>query len=129
MIEISTIKNESTPEYGNNVEAHTTSDRIFLLSHYEATNKEFGFDEDYLAYDINRRCAYAWDKGIKSNIEDDKVNTADGERACDWWLRSPGRVSCNGIVDYYLADMDATSDIIAGSFNGVRPALYISLKS
>jgi hypothetical protein len=55
--------------------------------------------------------------------------TADNKRACIWWLRSPGfygdvaaYVSVGGGVGYY-------GDYVYDDSYGVRPALWINLKS
>ncbi len=103
-----------------------TKDKVFLLSIEEVINKSYGFDSDYAATDINRRCAptkYAVAQGVYQHKDASKAyRTADNIFACGWLLRSPGR-------RYYESEFESVSGdgYIGGSAFGVRPAIKIFL--
>ena len=110
-----------------------TKDKIFLLTEYDLLR---GFELDiilnsglkkeslYKQYDIGLKCALACYKGIKAI---GSSLTSDGEKTCYWWLRTSYSSSRQCYVDW-LGDFryggESTDEVL-----GVRPAMYISLKS
>ena len=102
-----------------------TKDKVFLLSQLEMIDTDLGFAEDYDTPDVNRRCAVVWEK----NIQGGRSVTADGERAIWWWLRSSGSSATEAC---FVKDGGSVSseglDITLYGY-GIRPALYINLKS
>ncbi len=102
-----------------------TWDRLFLLSYAEA-NRYLGVTYGDASKSGARVAptAYALAQGAHTSGID---QTADGEPAVWWWLRSPGRslssaarVGSGGSLDY---------NYINRSVNVVRPALWINLES
>ncbi|MCR5727044.1 MAG: DUF6273 domain-containing protein [Lachnospiraceae bacterium] len=80
---------------------------------------------------MSRRCAFAWYRNTKGG----SLGTADGEKTCSWWLRTPGMKDEYACTVWYYGDVvsrgENTSNIGINSDygqNGVRPAIYISLK-
>ncbi len=104
-------------EYSEDKE-NDTKDKVFLLSHIEMLDKKLGFMKDKNARDSNRRCTFAWGDG------------------CWWWLRSTGggynRASCvsdAGCVEPYGKFVGGENGPIRCECDGVRPAMYLNLKS
>ena len=100
-----------------------TKDKIFLLSHSEATNSEYGFSSDESEYDVVRR------------MQTSDYSRATGVFMCTWssyygnaiwWLRSPDGYftasACNVGYDGYVNGVDYVN-----STYGVVPALWIEL--
>ena len=126
-------------------DAYETVDKVFIPSYNDVTNTEYGFDLGYdwnemsFVEDINRRCAFAWYKN-NSKFAGKANNTKDGEAACWWWLRPTfdysedlienvnafGEINVHGNV---VTDIDLNQGYFGGNSAGVRPAMYISLKS
>ena len=117
---------------GNN-----TQDKIFLLSYAEA--------HQYLAVEISSYdsrgnaintsnvtsrvspTAYANRNGTNYSFTNDEYQTAEGDLACPWRLRSPGKEQ--GLIAYVhndgaVAFTDPTYDDVF-----IRPALWVSLDS
>ena len=116
LIAETTVTADMNPEYGTDP-GNPTKDKVFLLSIPEANQ--------YFANDEARRCAPKAEGAVMTI----KYKTASGETACWWWLRSPGDggssaaiVSNDGLVcDWgFYVNFD---------HYGVRPALWIDLKS
>ena len=132
LIKTTTVKNYDNPIHGTSG-GNDTKDKIFLLSHTEMTDKKNGFNEDYNEYDINRRCG-ATDYAVnyrKLRRSDDpnswNYKTADGDYACDWWLRTPAYNHSYASFVYsfgYLSLMGFSTT----NTNGIRPAMKIKLK-
>ena len=125
MIRKTTVSNKGNPVYGTSG-GEDTKDKVFLLSVEEVLNKSYGFDSDYEANDINRRCAptkYAVVQGVYQMKDADKAHsTADNKATCEWLLRSPGY---NHIS---IASVSVNGDIVSAGFDlGVRPAIKIFL--
>lgn len=105
---------------GNN-----TQDQVFLLSYAEA-NRYLGVTYDYSNNTKSRVAptAYAIAQGAWTS---DSGQTADGEPAGDWWLRSPGNIQdCAANVNY-VGSLDF--DFAYSDYDVVRPALWIDLES
>ena len=109
---------------GNN-----TQDRIFLLSYAEA-NKYFGIQHFVVSVSDNNTksrvavTAYAIAQGVWIS---DSNQTADGEPAGYWWLRSPGSIL------YYAAYVNCDGSLCSRDVNYdgyvARPALWVDLES
>ena len=108
---------------------NSTHDQIFLLS-YEEANKYLdvqhweidGADENMKSRVVPT--AYAIARGAECNSF---YQTADGQPAGWWWLRSPGFNQDNAAYvnnDGSLSDLNATN-----TDNVIRPALWIDLNS
>ena len=121
------IKNTNVENFDNAVYktagGNDTNDKLFLLSQLEMIDTDFGFSEDYDTYDIKRRCALAWNKNKKGSGD---YQTVDGEDACWWWLRSPGSHDSEPCYVDDCGRVNSNGGVFA---TGVRPALYIDLKS
>ncbi len=133
MIRKTTVHNNDNPYYGTEG-GNDTKDKVFLLSIEDALKESYGFDTDYLAYDINRRCApsrYAVAQGAyQYQGTNENYYTADNKGACWCWLRSPGG-SSNLAAD--VSSVGDVNDYGGGVTNGygaaVRPVLFLNLKS
>ena len=88
-----------------------------------------------MRFHVNRKCVLAWYK----NIDEGTYASADNEHICWWWLRSPGDfedAACGvgyygSVSPFYFVNYtcyDYEGDYCEGSA-GVRPALYVDLKS
>jgi len=102
----------------NDYACDNTNDKVFLLSHQEATSATYGLDTDTARQ--RQPSDYAQSQGVWTF-------TPNGNSG--WWLRSPNYfnlygaslaryVHVNGYVDYYYVDI---------THNGVVPALWISV--
>ena len=105
---------------GNN-----TQDKVFLLSYAEA-NHYLG-----VTYDNNNNIkariaptAWAIDRGAYISS---KYETADGEAATDWWLRSPGDDVYGAAA--VCADGSLRSGYGTNARACVRPALWVNIES
>lgn len=102
-----------------------TTDKIYLLSIVEVTNKEYGFCEIYSTSSVSRRMettdfAHAMGAG---------ANGGKFEENCIWWLRSPGRLSnCAATIDYYGYTY-RTGYSVDFKAAGVVPVLHIKKTS
>ena len=126
---LTTIENTDN-QYDGTPIGNDTKDRVFLLSYNDVLNSEYGFSDNPDEKDVNRRSAFAEKRGVK---EESKFVTADGEKACCWLLRTRCKnnkynciVKSDGKVDLGVISYTDYSD---GNYDGVRPALYINLKS
>lgn len=108
---------------------NSTYDKIFLLSYAEA-NKYLAvqhWETDGSDENMKSRVAptaYAIAQGASC---DSLYQTADGQPAGWWWLRSPGFIQDNAAYvncDGSLSDLNATN-----SDNAVRPAFWLDLES
>ncbi|MCR5323120.1 MAG: DUF6273 domain-containing protein [Lachnospiraceae bacterium] len=121
MIKTKTIENFDNANYGT-PGGNDTKDKVFLLSQLEFTNS--GLKDDYYAGDKNGRgvaTPYAIAKGAFCYIAD------DGERVCDWWLRSPGYIDLHAAYVSTIAGIISSGSSVKVIDYGVRPALYINL--
>ena len=108
-----------------------TKDKLFLMSQLEMIDTGLGFSENFDDYDVNRRCALAWDKNKKGSEND---QTGDGAFTCFCWLRTPGDDADNACLVNGHGSVYSCGHFVGGydgSFDGscVRPALYLNLKS
>ncbi len=125
--------------------ANATIDKVFLLSSDDMGNNDYGFyggyDIENVRYvkDINSRCAFAWYKSVNKYSGEDHL-TKDGEDACWWWLRQIYESPSSSIVNINAYgqingsgnsadDIDLNQGYFGGNSAGVRPAMYISIKS
>ncbi len=91
-----------------------TKDNVFLLSYYDVTNSDYGFDSDATVEDVSRRTVatdYARCQGYYSY----------------WWMRTPYKlagvpmaVEESGWAAHYYGLI-----CTAGMVNGIRPAIKI----
>ncbi len=131
LIKTTVVKNLNNSEYGTNG-GNDTKDKVFLLSDSKMKNTKYGFNPDIDECDIKRRSAptkYAVAQGVNQHSGNDiDCVTADKIGACCWWLRSPGytgkAVAC--VDSGGMVDIDGYS--VTHDAEGVRPAMYISLK-
>lgn len=128
------LENPDNPEYGTEG-GNYTKDKVFLLSLNDMINTKYGFSSDFNDYDIARRCAATAYAKVQGVYPLPYNKTADGEDSCTWWLRSPGR-DTERSSSAYAADVCPDGNIFpcgdcvdVCSQVGVRPVLYISLKS
>ncbi len=137
MIKKTKVENFDNVEY-ETYAGNDTKDKVFVLSQLEMINSGYGFSEDYYERDVNRRTAFAWKKGSDGG----DYPTSDGDESCFWWLRTPGYTSVQaalvsnyGLVHssgYYINSIKYNGNnwnVGSNGLIGVRPALYISLKS
>ena len=109
LITFTTNTNESYNLRGDRVDEKQTQDRIFLLSYFEVV-KYFG-EYGRLGYDDKSKSA--------------RMAKHDGSMAW-WWLRSPGYlVWIDGAV--FKRGTDVNKNGL--NFGGVRPALWLNLRS
>ncbi len=132
MIRSAAVKNEDNPKYGTEG-GKDTKDKVFQLSLSDIVNTKYGFDSDMDAHDINRRCAptdYAVAQGADQYIGTATYGyTADDIGACYWWLRSPGCGASYSVSVSYGGRVYAIGGSVGGYNLGVRPVLFINLKS
>ncbi len=125
MIKTTTLENLDNADYGT-LGGNDTKDKVFLLSLLETINYEVVSNDptDWKNY-IKGQCvatAYAIAHGAYYVITD------DGEKVCNWWLRSPG-----GYKQLQAAEVDTLghNDSLGSRVDlnnvGVRPDLYINL--
>lgn len=154
LIQTVTLDNSTTGYEANarfQINQNSTQDKIFLLSYQDMLNTDYGFTAT-ASYDVetngdkindvpeamNRRrsyTAYSTIQGCRTSVQG---NTADGDHACWYMLRSAGNVMYGiaGVNKYgsavYTGAMSLTSstsqDGLAynGDF-GVLPSLYIKV--
>lgn len=110
MIKISRLINRDNPFYGKDGGDDTT-DKVFLLSLDDINQPGYGFTNLYRVYSNTR---------IAKDYNDNEGF---------WWLRSPG-AGTNGAADVTRNGVaDLSGYFVYYSNRGVRPALYINLKS
>lgn len=109
LITFTTNTNESYNLRGDRVDEKQTQDRIFLLSYFEVV-KYFG-EYGRLGYDDKSKSA--------------RMAKHDGSLAW-WWLRSPGYLVW---IDGWVFKRGTDVNKNGLNFGGVRPALWLNLKS
>ncbi|MBR4344414.1 MAG: hypothetical protein IKP88_17225 [Lachnospiraceae bacterium] len=130
-------------EFYETLAGNKTKDKVFLLSHIDMVNSDYGFKKPSSFYshvyeqpDMERRCTFAWYKNTK--CDQDIPATLEGEPACYWWLRTPGRYSylSSCVNKYGSVDLSGlcVSNLSSGiyiryDFDAVRPALYVKIKN
>lgn len=127
LIKTTTVENFDNPD-NKTPGGNDTKDKVFLLSQLEMIDSDLGFSEEYETYDENRRCAataYAAPRGAGYSLY---YYTKEGEAACYWWLRSPGKYASYAAYVDDLGDVYTDGDSVYYDDRGVRPALYINLK-
>ncbi len=126
LIKTTTVENFDNPGY-KTPGGNDTKDKIFLLSQLEMIDSDYGFSQAYETYDVNRRCAATAYARARGAGHSSNYKTKEGEEACLWWLRSPGRDADNaaGVNDNGLV---STRGLGVYDYGGVRPALIINLK-
>ncbi|MCL1996252.1 MAG: DUF6273 domain-containing protein [Defluviitaleaceae bacterium] len=92
--------NANNPQYGT-AGGNPTSDKIFLLSIEEVNN-----------YFVNN---------------DDRIAKNTAEKACWWWLRSPGCYSFGAAFVYGDGSVLVFGSNVFDASGGVRPALWLNL--
>ena len=119
------VDNSSSQEYqeystwnnGNN-----TQDRIFLLSYAEA-NRYFEVTDDDNIRSRVAPTAYACSQGASAY----QYQTADGELAGWWWLRSRGTYADWAAVVWFNGTIN--SEHMSSKSIVVRPVLWLDLES
>lgn len=120
---IKELTRENKSRHSSKYDSNPTSDKITLLSFWNALNTSYGFSSSYSTYDTARNhkgTDYAKCQGLDLRSDfDDKYNGFS-----DWWLRTPGFYTnspcfiINGRVSDYGCDVNYTS-------KGVVPALNL----
>ncbi|MBE6130533.1 MAG: leucine-rich repeat domain-containing protein [Erysipelotrichaceae bacterium] len=109
----------STGDSANQYICNDTTDKIYLLSYNEATNTNYGFDND----ESRRAIVSDYARSKSCFIWTGSTSYGSGY----WWLRSP---RCDYFNDArsvkYLGNINTT--LIDRSDYGVRPALEITIK-
>nr|MCR5685462.1 DUF6273 domain-containing protein [Lachnospiraceae bacterium] len=127
LIKTTTLKNPSNPQYGT-PGGKDTSDKVYLLSLNELLDSIYGYSSDYDQKNLAGRSAPTWE-AIHEGADRDKHNeTAEGQEAGYWWLRTPGehgyevvtvnpngKINIDGYYTYYLSA-------------SVRPVIRLKLK-
>ncbi len=114
------VSADQNPEYSTDP-GNATTDRVFLLSIKEA--------EKYFTLDEVRNCAptkYAEAQGARRSSTE---TAANGEAACWWWLRSPGRNQNTAAFVNIDGSILCTGHIISNIDDvkgAVRPALWVN---
>lgn len=121
------VDNSATQGYGewDTNGGNNTEDQVFLLSYAEANRYlDVTYDDSDNAKARVTPTDYAIAQGAYTNSD---YQTADGEVAGWWWLRSPGHLQTyaadvyyNGSLRYYYVDSDSVV---------VRPAFWLNLES
>ena len=121
------ITRENKSRHSSKYDSNPTSDKITLLSFWDASNTSYRFSSSYSTYDTARHrkgTDYAKCQGLYLRSDfDDKYNGFS-----DWWLRTPGFYTnspcfiINGHVQDYGCNVNRTS-------NGIVPALNLSVAS
>ncbi|MBQ8086615.1 MAG: hypothetical protein IJ232_10980 [Lachnospiraceae bacterium] len=120
-----TVENPDNTQYGT-AGGKNTTDKVYLLSIQEASNKLYGFAATFDSNSTTRQ-AKATDYVKFNGASVDKSGSNAGN--CHWWLRSPG-VDTNDAAYVtvagwgYFNGIYVYTDIIA-----VRPALHVNLSS
>ena len=105
-------------------------DRIFLLSLEEA-DKYFGDSGDYQSKrrksNKDGKFVAANDGSRFSNAHDSDRVANFGDKACWWWLRSPGLNSLIAAYVDFVGRVSVYDGGVHGLNGGVRPALWLNL--
>ena len=119
-----TVENPINPTY-NTAGGDNTTDKVYLLSILEASNANYGFDENYNSSEKRRAKStdYARFRGSSSR------NSGDVADNCEWWLRSPGESAYYAVyVDIYGWGRLVGNEVNYDTYS-VRPALHVNLSS
>lgn len=114
------VSADKNPKYSTDP-GKTTTDKIFLLSLAEA--------EEYFPDNNSRICAPTAFAKARGAWTSNDYQTADGEAACWWRLRSPGG------AQNYAAGVDSDGSLYYYGYfvyyydGAVRPALWVNLAS
>jgi len=130
------IGNPDNLWYGTSGGSNTT-DKIFLLS-LEEVDRYFGNSGDYQQKRLKKYKNGRWIAdsygSVFSNVHDSDRQAKFNNGACWWWLRSPGDISnyaayvgTVGFVGVY--GIHVYGDHVRSDSGGVRPALWLNLKS
>ena len=124
MTEVDNSQSQCYSEYDTDG-GNDTQDRVFLLSYAEA-NEYLGVTYDDSDNTTSRVSPtdYAEAQGTYTS---DTYETADGEYAGWWWLRSPG--SDQHSAAYVITDGSLYCDFVDYDIGCVRPALWVNLGS
>ena len=126
-INLTTLYNEDNPYYGTEG-GNDTTDNIWIMSHSDSVNSNYGFSNSYLSnngmmgqkLDITRRVSgsdYSQSQGLE-------VNNYNGDS--HWFLRTPSELaSACGVVEDGFADNNP--DVC--NFAGIRPAFKLKLNT
>ena len=112
------VSADKNPEFGTYPD-NATNDKVFLLSITEV--------EKYFTANVSRRCApttYAETQGAWTSSYD---QTASGEAACFWWLRSPGDGQGRAASVNYGGSVDVSGHFVISDYDCVRPAMWVTL--
>lgn len=119
LIQSTTLSADKEPiSYTNTNPGNDTTDKVFLLSIYEA-KKYFNSDEA-------RKCAPTAYAKARGALTSDDYKTPSGAATCWWWLRSPGSSQKHAATVYTSGSIDYYGDNVGYDFYCVRPALWIS---
>ena len=113
----------------NDFACENTIDKIFLLSMQEATNKEYGFYDDFNTY------SFEITQGGRNFVPSDYALANQADYAygfCAWALRSPSEdVDVLGYIGLHHYQTGATGTIRDGGlvegYYGIVPALYVDI--
>ncbi len=125
MIKNTTLKNPNSPS--NDIPGgKDTKDNVFLLTYFDATNPEYGFEENANAYDTKRMCAPTERAKADGAYSNEEYLTEDGKAAGQWWLRTPGNTAHNAMIASYYGSLGPYGYQVSNAA-GVRPAIIIKL--
>jgi hypothetical protein len=123
----------SRNEWYNIDGGNNTEDFVWLLSIEEA-DRYFGDSGDYLNKRRKDHGNFVTDsKGyyLSNSYDQYRISKDANEKACCWWLRSPGNFSfCAALVaggGFVLVGCPAEANTVSVSCTGVRPALWLNL--
>ena len=126
------IRNADNLWYGEKG-GNDTVDKIFLLS-LEEVDRYFGNSGDYQnkmrkEYDKKGKFVTNRNGNYFSNANDIDRQAKFDNRACWWWLRSPGNFSSSAAFVNYDGNVHVGGSYVSGTSGGVRPAFWLNLKS
>ncbi len=112
--------------------AHSTSDKVFLLSNVDLWNSEFGFlDEDNKLYEVKHPKEIAEKSRIREATDYAKETSISYMVGDEWWLRSPDTID-DECVCISNADGKIESSFVAAKYvwgnikdHGIVPAICI----
>ena len=116
----STVWNNGENEYA----CENTLDKVFLLSEYEVTNRDYGFSSYADSLDTARRLKssdYAKSQGCYQYTDSSYKGN------CWWWLRSPIYVNYYYARCVYYDGYSYNDDYVCNTDFGVVPVLWIAL--
>lgn len=134
----SSINEETNPETEIS-SGNSTSDKLFLLSAAELTNKAYGFDaisKDTTAGTSSEEVAVAsrvcantgW--ATQLGAVNSGGSLANVQYSTGWyWLRLPGRDTSFSAFMSYAGNVDYTGAPNSTSVFGVRPAMHVNLEN